>query len=297
MQPHLRHWLMLGVLVAFWGSAFLLIKIAIASLSPESMVMIRLLAGFVTVLPFALSVRSPFPWDRTTLLQIGLIGLIGNLLPFWLVGWGQKTVPSSVSAILMTVTPFVILGLAHFFMPGERLTRRKVLGFAAGFVGVLVLIGPGALESAAGEPRLLLRELAILGGAVAYGVTTILTPRAPNAHPYVISAAVLFAASLLMAPFAAGAFLSELKAASLPSLVAAVALGVFATGIGNIVYFHLIRTAGAGFFAVAHYLNPLWATVLGVTFGHEPFTAALVLALVLILGGVAVSQSRARAVN
>jgi drug/metabolite transporter (DMT)-like permease len=71
--------------------------------------------------------------------------LVGNLLPFSLITWGQRSIDSGLAGILMAVMPLATLGLAHLFVPGERLTGHRVGVFCFGFVGVVVLIGPEAL--------------------------------------------------------------------------------------------------------------------------------------------------------
>jgi drug/metabolite transporter (DMT)-like permease len=62
-------------------------------------------------------------------LFLGLIAVIGNLLPFSLVTWGQRGIDSGLAGILMAVMPLATLGLAHLFVPGERLTGNRWSGF------------------------------------------------------------------------------------------------------------------------------------------------------------------------
>ncbi len=285
-----RHWLLLATLVVIFGSAFLLIKIALVALSPPGLVFIRLVTGFLVVFSLALALRLPIPREPRILAQAALLGLVGNAMPFSLIAWGQQYVPSSVAGIFMAVMPITIVVLAHFFLPDEKLTARKAFGFVAAFFGIIVLIGPDAAALWSGESKILWRELAVLGGALCYSINTILTRRGPQAHPIPFTALVLFAGACWQAPFGLPAALVDLANVPVGPLAAAIAVGVFPTGLATIVYFVLIREAGASFFALTNYLVPVWAATLGWTLGGEAMGVNALVALLLILGGIALSQ-------
>ena len=58
-----------------------------------------------------------------------------------LLAWGQQYVTSSFTGVSMAAVALIVLPMAHFILLGERLTLRRIFGFAIGFAGVLVLIG------------------------------------------------------------------------------------------------------------------------------------------------------------
>jgi drug/metabolite transporter (DMT)-like permease len=93
-----------------------------------------------------------------------------------------------------------------------------------------------------------------------------------------------------MAPLGVPATLHALDQASLRSVVAVALLGVFTTAIATVLYYELIRRAGAGFYAITNYLVPVMATVVGATLGRERLGLNVFVALALILLGIAVSR-------
>ena len=109
-----------------------------------------------------------------------LLAIFGDCLPFYLISWGQQTVDSSIAGILMAIMPLTTIVLAHFYVPNERLTTNRVIGFLLGFVGILVLFGPAAIAKFETDANILIAMLAILGGAVSYAINTILAKRLPN---------------------------------------------------------------------------------------------------------------------
>lgn len=79
----------------------------------------------------------------------------------------------------MAVMPLLTLGLAHYLIPGERMTPYRAAGFLVGFVGIVVLMGPDALSELAGSNGQLVPMLAVLGGALSYAVAAILARLRP----------------------------------------------------------------------------------------------------------------------
>jgi drug/metabolite transporter (DMT)-like permease len=130
------------------------------------------------------------------------MALVGNAVPFFLITWGQQRIDSGLAGILMAVMPLTTLVLAHFFVAGERMTGRRTLGFALGFVGLVVLMGPEALRELGGGASDVARQAAVLCGALCYAANTIIARRLPETHPLVASTAVMLLASIVMVPAA-----------------------------------------------------------------------------------------------
>lgn len=290
----LGHWLLLLALVAIWGCAFILVKTALESLTPQAVVFARLLIGFATLVPFLAARKPMLPLTRGMAGLVLIMAVTGNVLPFFLIAWGQMAVPSATAGIFMAVMPLTIIVLAHLFVVEEPLTAPKLAGFGLGFLGIIVLMGPGALLAVAGDLRTLVRELAILAGALLYSANVIITRRLPPVHPLAVSAAVMLAGLLFAAPLGLRDFLAALDEVSARSLAAVTLLGVFPTGLATVLYYALIRRAGASFYAMTNYLVPVAATVVGATLGEERIGLNMLAALALILTGIAVSRLNAR---
>ena len=79
------------------------------------------------------------------------------------------------------------------------------------------------------------------------------------------------------------------------AIYSVILLGIFPTGLATIVYFSVIRQAGAAFLSQINYLIPLWAVMIGVLFGGEQLSWSALVALLVILSGIAVAQHRPRA--
>ncbi|MFZ0789228.1 MAG: DMT family transporter [Chromatiaceae bacterium] len=294
-------WAGLLALTIMWGSAFLLTKIALAALQPSLVVAGRLLVACVLLLPLAV-LRLPAArgrgepaWGARLWVFLVLIAILGNALPFSLIAWGQQRIDSGLAGILMAVMPLATLGLAHYFVPGERLTRYRVGGFLLGFGGVVVLMGPQALfGTASGESRLL-PMLAVLGGAFCYAASAILARLRPASAPLPSAAVTTLIAAGLMVPGVLGPGDLRLPpAVPWAPLAAVLGLGIFSTAWASIIYFRLIKSAGPAFVSQLNYLIPLWAVLVGMAFLDERLQANQLYALALILGGILVIQMERR---
>ena len=293
-------WGLLLALVALWGSSFMLVRVALDAFTPVAVTAGRLLIGAGVLLLVLLATRRRLPQGARAWMFFSAMAVVGNALPFFLIAWGQASIPSGLTGILMAVMPLVVLLLAHFFVAGERLNARRLAGFVLGFVGVVVLTGPEAVAALVGREASLLSQLAVLGAAMCYGIAVIVARRGPALNPVVTGAAVLSIAGILVGlglltgivgRGASGAVHAPVGLA--PSLALA-ALGALSTGLATVVYFSLVARAGPTFLSLINYLIPVWAVVLGALVLHERLPARAFAALGLILAGVVVARWQSR---
>ncbi len=289
-QP-VSHWLMLAALVVMWGSSFGLTKIAVATVPAHSVVAMRLVVAACVLIPVVLLLRRRFPVDARSWCFFVCMGFLGNALPYWLITWGQRSVDSGPAGVLMAVMPIATLAFAHFFVKGERINPAKAIGFSLGLFGVITLTGPSALMELSSGGSALLSQLAIVAGAVCYAANTIIARLSPTRDGIVAAAGTTVAANALLVPTHAKGVPEFVFSLDLGSALAIGALGVFSTALAPILYFRIIRLAGPTFLSYINYLIPIWALVVGMLFlGESPSWTAL-LALGLVVTGIAIAQN------
>ena len=284
--------MLLLALVAMWGSSFMFNRIAVATLPPWTVVAGRIgIAALVLVaIVYALGRRLPPPGRAW--LPFMVIAVIGNVIPFYLITWGQQVVESALAGILMAVMPLATIVLAHFLIAGEHLTRERAAGFALGFGGIVLLMGPAALAGIGGEAVRIVSQLAVLGGALCYALQSVLTRLIVKGDVMVAAAGTLLVASVIVVPVALWLDRPWQLAPSLSSAAAVVWLGVGPTAVATILYFMLIRSAGPSFMSLVNYLSPGVAVMLGLLVMAETPSANAYFGLALILAGIAVTQWR-----
>src|SRR6056297_783205 len=143
------NWLRLCALGMIWGASFMAVSVALQGVGPLTVVAVRLSLGAVFLLALRRATGRGLPRRRgpeagRLWAFIVAMGLFSNALPFFLLSWGQQVVASGFAGVCMAAVPLLVLPLAHFLVPGERMHFRRAIGFVMGTLGVAVLIGPEA---------------------------------------------------------------------------------------------------------------------------------------------------------
>lgn len=286
-----QDYLLLVLLSAMWGGSFLLIKIAVGSLPPLWVAALRIaIGGLALLLVVRLrGLRLPRGWRVWS--RLGFMGVIGNLLPFTLIGWGELQVASGLAAILMAMVPLMVMVIAHFIVPDEPLTPGKIAGIVLGTGGVVVLIGPAALSGVGSHVA---AELAILGATVCYAASALAGRGLPPLTPDAASAAMLLVAAPLGLLLAALTAPPYSLSPSPESLLAAGFLGLLCTGLGYVLFFRILGSAGAGFTSMNNFLVPPFGVFYGGLILGERLPPSAFAAMALILAGLLALRWRER---
>lgn len=140
------------ILCGIWGSTWLFIKLGLTDLPPFTFAGVRFLFASSILLLIILARGVRWPRKRGEWLVIFVVGLLQFSLNYGLVFWGEQKISSGLAAVLQSTFPAFGLVLAHFYLPDERITAKKVIGVLLGFIGVavvfsdqLTIAGKGAL--------------------------------------------------------------------------------------------------------------------------------------------------------
>ncbi|WP_411819497.1 DMT family transporter [Hyphococcus formosus] len=289
-------WVLLTLIVAFGGSAFVMIRSALETIPPPIVAAGRIWVGaaLLYILMRAAGRRLPPFFSRAhghwhirrSWRWMIAVGAVGNVIPFFIFPWAQQYVESGLAGIYMAFMPIWTVALAYFFA-GENLSGRKIIGFGLGFLGVIILMGPEVISGALSSD--FRAQLALLLATLLYAASAVLSRRAPPIRPRIFAAGMMIVAAVMATP---AFFLVNLDADqwSLTSILSVVGLGVFPTGLNGVIIIMLIRRAGAGFMALSNYITPVWAVAMGALIYHERLDLSAIVALTFILIGVAISQ-------
>lgn len=283
--------LLLILLASTWSSSFTVIKIGIETIPPMTLAAIRISLAAFLLFSYARLNDMRIPMNKKVWWLAFWMGIMGNGLPFTLIGWGEQSIESGLAAILMAVMPLSTLLLLHFFSSDEKLTPIKLLGMIVGFFGIIVLVGPEALK---GLGRDVIAQIAVACGAFSYAIATTIAKNMPRLHPAVSGTAVMTMGGIQMTAMSL-IFESPLSLSpSFASAAAAIYLGVFPTALATLIYFHLINIRGATFISFNNYLIPGLGVLWGALFLGEHVSLQEILALGLILTGIFIASSRRR---
>jgi drug/metabolite transporter (DMT)-like permease len=289
--PVATDWLSLLALTVFWGTAFLFNEIALRTFPPTVLVAARIAIAAVFLFGIFLAGGGRLPRTLRGWRPMLVTAVFGTILPMELIAWGQQFIDSAETGVLMAVMPVFLFTLAHFLLPEERLGAGRIMGFVAGFAGVLLVIGPESFSGGFGSERLL-GSAAVLGAGLCYSINTVYARRLGPMNPMALAAGMTLVATAVLIPAAA----LELPAVQWPPGLlpagAIVILGLICSGFASVLYFRLVQGPGPVFLSLTTYLVPAWAVFAGALVLRERLDAGVLGGLALILAGVAVSEFR-----
>ena len=279
---------MLLALAAIWGASFMFIKVAVREVDPLALVWLRVVLAAVVLVPIALVVagRRGVAQARAAVGRLVALGLLNSALPFALISWAETRIASGLTAILQAAAPlFTVMIAARIGY--ERVNGSRLAGFLVGFVGVLFLVGAHVGGG-------LLPALAVVLAALSYSAAGLFAARRlRETEPLVIAAGSMIGAAIVTTPFGLATLPGSLP--GWKEIASVAVLGVVGTGIAYVLYFAMIRDAGASRSILVTYLVPPVALAYGVLLLGESLQVAAVVGLALILGGVALAGRRSRA--
>jgi drug/metabolite transporter (DMT)-like permease len=274
-----RAWTAFAALGVIWGVPYFFIKQAVAEISP-------LLIAFARV-GLASCILVPIAWKRGALPSLRAHGgalvafaLVEFVLPFAAISLGEQWISSSVTGILIATVPMWVVLLSRSFGVHEQLGVRRLTGFALGFVGVVVLMGFGAISGLWGWVGVGCMLVSALGYAVGPLIIqrhlSALDSIGPLAAALAIATAVLLVPALLVLPR---------HTPSMTAIASVGVLGILCTAIAMLLMFYLVNHAGASRATLITYINPAVASLLGLSLLDERLGPGGVVGFVLILVG------------
>lgn len=280
-----------AIVCVVWGTTYLFIRIALDTIPPLLLTGARFVVAGLIMLLVARLRSEALPRDLRTLGNLALIGFlmvsVGNLA----VVWAEQWVPSGMAALLVATAPFWMAIIEAFRSSGERLDLRSGFGMLIGFIGVAMLVTP---RGAGGtwSMNFLLGALAIQIGGMCWQLGSAHGKYNLRHVPLMTSAALqmLFGGTIVtVAGFAIG---EGPRFALTPRTFAALAyLTIFGSIIAYSAYVFALahmRTTHTSLYA---YVNPVVAVFLGWLILSEPLTWVSILAMIVILAGVALVQT------
>jgi drug/metabolite transporter (DMT)-like permease len=281
------------ILVALWiinGSSFLAIKVSIDTIPPLLSAGIRFtISG--SILFAAYFFRREYEhehdeigkqqWKDTIILAAALfLGGQGLLT------WGSQYLTSGMTGLLNSTIPLWV-GIIAFLLYRRGMTKLTVLGLCAGFGGLMLLIGPslgvGAL-SPAGVTALILSSLAWAFGSLYSSKAKLPVSILASSGMLMVSGGLM----LIIASLALGEFQGlDITQISTRSLIAMIYLIIIITVVGFTDFYWLLRVTSASLANTFAYVSPVIAVILGWAILHESITVLTIVAMIIILLGVA----------
>ncbi|MFZ0532594.1 MAG: EamA family transporter, partial [Anaerolineales bacterium] len=276
----LRIWFALFAIYLAWGSTYLAIHFAVASIPPFFMTGTRFLVAGLVLYVWRRLAGDPAParaqWGSTAV--IGTLLLVGGIGG---VSWAEQYVPSGITALIIAATPLWVVMIEAIRRGGSRPTWLTATGVVIGLAGISILIDP---VGTAGHPQgyNILGVAAVLLAALSWAVGSIYSQGAnlPNSAMLGSGMELLAggAGSFILGLVMGEAGRLNLSAITLSSVEGLVYLIVFGSLVGFVCYSWLLRVAPMTLVVTYAYVNPLVAVILGSLLAKEVLTLKVLFA-------------------
>lgn len=269
-------WSQLIVASGIFGSAFLWIALSLRSIDPGTIAFGRaaLGAAALAVLPSARCSVARVDWPRLT-----LAAFFGMAAPVWLFAVAEERISSALAGMLVSAIPIFTAMLAAAVTRSWP-TRRRLLGLLVGFVGIVLLTAPDLQSSGAAAAGVVM----VLGAVFSYAVaSTLYAPLQQTYGSLPVTLWLLIVSVVMLSPL--GLIGVPRSSLELLPVVSLLVLGVAGTGAAWAMWVALIGRVGAVRAAIAGYIIPIVALVLGVLVLDEQIEAVQIAGVVVALGG------------
>ena len=279
---------LVSMLALLWAGNPIAIKLGLTDAPPIRQAWMRFVVGGLTVLAWALWIRSPLRIHRREIRPLLVLGLLFTV-QIGMLNLGVKYTSAAHVAVLLNAYPIYTVVLAHFFVPGDRLSGLRAMGVVMAYAGVVLLFS----HEFRADSGLLLGDLIISGSACLLGVRTIFLNRAVQRIDPVklLLAQVAFSVPCYVV-------WSLLFEAGDPyrwtwSLALSIGYqGVIVAGFNFILNLHLLKTYKPSGLAAYFLATPLFGVLLSWLVLGESIPLRVLVSAALVVGGIALASRR-----
>ena len=257
-------WMLLVLLSVVWGGSFFFNGIALQEFPTLSIVTARVGLAALALLFLMKMLGQGIQLNRQILKAFFGMSFLNNVVPFSLIVWGQQHIASGVASILNATTPLFTMLVAHWFTTDEKINPRRLLGVLTGMGGVGLMMGLDSMESSGFH---LLGQSAILLAAFSYGLAGVYGKRFAQLgiSPLATATGQLCASSMILSPLTL--WIDQPWTMTIPSIEgmgSLLGIALLSTALAYVIYFRLLKTAGATNLLLVTLLIPVSAIILGV---------------------------------
>jgi drug/metabolite transporter (DMT)-like permease len=275
-----------------WGSTYLAIRYAIETIPPFIMGGARFLISGALLYVWARYRGAPRPtrlhW-RNAVIAGAFLLLGGN----GAVVWAEQFVPSGLTALLVSILPFWLVIIEWVRPPRRRPSGLVLVGLVLGFVGIIVLVGPGNVGGQ-GDIRPL-GALVLILGSLSWAIGSFWSRDAqlPESGLMTTGMEMLGGGALLSI---VGVLSGELSKLDIHHVSRVSALGLlylitFGSLIGFTSYIWLLDKVSPAKLGTYAYVNPIVAVLLGWAIAGEALSIRTVIAAAIVICAVALITS------
>ena len=291
MSLSLKKWGTLVILSLIWGSSYILIKKGLTGLTPIQLGSLRVIVTTIIIAPIGYQKIKHIP--RQKMKWVALSAFVGSFFPAYLFAFAETEISSSITAVMVSLTPLFTL-LISVFVFGEELLKKQVFGVLIGFTGIIVLINNELFSSSFNILYIMFIVLAAFCYAINANVLKYKLSNIPALGIVFMSFLFMFIPAFIILCFSSFPF-SDFASDPLiiESIIYIVILALFGTAIAKVLYIKLLAISTPVFSVSTSYLMPVVAIFWGLLDGEEFKLTQFTGTAIILLGVYLVTKKKA----
>ena len=291
MNLSLRKWGTLVILSLIWGSSYILIKKGLTGLTPIQLGSLRVIVTTIIIAPIGYQKIKHIPKQKMK--WVALSAFVGSFFPAYLFAFAETEISSSITAVMVSLTPLFTL-LISVFVFGEELLKKQVFGVLIGFTGIIVLINNELFSSSFNILYIMFIVLAAFCYAVNANVLKYKLSNIPALGIVFMSFLFMFIPAFIILCFSSFPF-SDFASDPLiiESIIYIIILALFGTAIAKVLYIKLLAISTPVFSVSTTYLMPVVAIFWGLLDGEEFKLTQFTGTAIILLGVYLVTKKKA----
>ena len=287
----MKKWGTLVILSLIWGSSYILIKKGLTGLTPIQLGSLRVIVTTIIIAPIGYQKIKHIP--RQKMKWVALSAFVGSFFPAYLFAFAETEISSSITAVMVSLTPLFTL-LISVFVFGEELLKKQVFGVLIGFTGIVVLINNELLSSSFNVLYVMFIVLAAFCYAINANVLKYKLSNIPALGIVFMSFLFMFIPAFIILCFSDFPF-SDFTSDPLiiESIIYIVILALFGTAIAKVLYIKLLAISTPVFSVSTTYLMPVVAIFWGLLDGEEFKLTQFTGTAIILLGVYLVTKKKA----
>ncbi|MCX8057333.1 MAG: DMT family transporter [Ignavibacteria bacterium] len=276
--------LLYTLLCLFWGSSWFVIKLSLDYVTPFINLGIRFLISATAIYLVMIYTKTKLDLQLNSILIYLLLGLLSYSIPFSLVYFAEKRIPSSLASILFGMYPFFVAILSSIFCKDETLSTNRILGIILSFYGLTLIFKDGlSIELS----EYFLGMLAVILSALMQASVAVtikikgghLNPLSMNFIPTMIAGIILLTIGLTTEDVSKNVF-------NFKSILMIIYLAIFVTVFNFTAYYWLLKRLSVVILSLTSFITPIVAVLIGVILGGEKLSSNISSGAFFVLFGL-----------
>jgi len=284
-------WLGFALISTVWGTTWLAIRIGLESIPPFYAASIRCLLAAVVLYALLRFTGGRIPATRLAWRVYLALGVLTIAIPFALIYWGQRYIPTGLSSILFGAFPFWVAVFSHLMLPQERLNGFKIAAVILGFAGVVVIFSADVYIS---DANAILGMMAVMVSTLLQAVALIyvkkygqdVSPTAMNFIGMAMGGTLLLLLSVALESGKPATW-------SVSGIASLLYLSLVGSVLTFVTYYWLLKRIEAVYLSLSSFINPLVAVAVGAAVLGERLPPSVFTGAALVLLGMLIANGKA----